>query len=69
MRRWCALPEHLGNCTLCTASCPESRWVQCGEKGCDSCKNGQCSYSVTYVEGSQISGEFFEDVSGLMVTG
>lgn len=69
MRRWCDLPEHLCNCTLCAASCPESRWVQCGEKGCDSCKNSQCSYSVTYVEGSQISGEFFEDVSGLMVTG
>ena len=62
-------------CTTCGDGCgqhmdppfnPKSsstfRWVQCGEKGCDSCKNSQCSYSVTYVEGSQISGEFFEDV-------
>ena len=37
------------------------RWVQCGEKGCDSCTKNQCSYNVKYVEGSEINGHFFED--------
>ncbi|CAK9079188.1 unnamed protein product [Durusdinium trenchii] len=43
------------------------RWVQCGEKGCNSCSGSKCSYNVRYVEGSSINGEFFEDVLQLGV--
>mmetsp|Transcript_4104 Transcript_4104/g.9528 ORF Transcript_4104/g.9528 Transcript_4104/m.9528 type:complete len:428 (+) Transcript_4104:105-1388(+) len=62
-------------CTTCGEGCGQHmdppfdptisstfRWVQCGEKGCDSCTKNQCSYNVKYVEGSEINGHFFEDV-------
>uniref|UniRef100_A0A7S4RMF9 Peptidase A1 domain-containing protein n=1 Tax=Alexandrium monilatum TaxID=311494 RepID=A0A7S4RMF9_9DINO len=40
------------------------RWVQCSESNCRQCSadGSTCGYSVRYVEGSSISGKFFEDV-------
>lgn len=64
-------------CTACGTNCgrhidppfdPQNsstfRWVSCSEARCRQCSSSRthCQYSVSYVEGSSISGSYFEDV-------
>jgi len=37
-------------------------WVSCDDPRCQSCSGNECRYIVRYLEGSSISGRFFEDV-------
>merc|ERR1719215_365238 len=38
-----------------------ARLVPCGSEGCDECEGDVCSYSMSYAEGSSISGIFYTD--------